>query len=102
MEAPYQWRRRNCAIKEIETYYQRRNNITLSSSNSFKVYTCESPAEFPIGELVTELKLMLTPYKIYNLSTQKYDYTLFSGIVVEYPFSAEEPPSLEILKSMYN
>lgn len=54
-----------------------------------------------LGELITELKMMIQPYKIFNLSSLKYDYTLFSGIVVEYPMSKEEPPTLELLKRAY-
>lgn len=36
-------------------------------------------------------------YKVYNLSGQRYDYHVFDGIVVEYPFKANAAPSIQLL-----
>eukprot|EP01127_Copromyxa_protea_P014151 TRINITY_DN389_c1_g1_i1.p1 TRINITY_DN389_c1_g1~~TRINITY_DN389_c1_g1_i1.p1 ORF type:complete len:2271 (-),score=715.31 TRINITY_DN389_c1_g1_i1:92-6904(-) len=61
------------------------------------LFICPSPAEAVLGELLMECKLIV-PYKVFNLSSVKYDYTLFSGIVVEYPMNRDEAPTLDSLK----
>jgi len=36
-----------------------------------------------------------TAYKIFNLSRERYDYTVFDGLVVEYPIDIDAPSSLD-------
>lgn len=70
---------------------------------SDKIYWCPFPDEIP-SEDWADLSLELEEkyagfFKIYNLSGQKYDYTLYNGIVAEYPLNLDEPPPLSLLKA---
>lgn len=91
----------NSLVKTVVKTQQIRRQILRPLSD--KIYWCPFPDELP-SEDWADLSLELEEkyagfFKIYNLSGQKYDYTLYNGIVAEYPLNMDEPPPLSLLKA---